>query len=816
MPGMRRELDALIRIPSVSGAGRPRETLLEAHALVDRLFLEAGVSTWTLDLPDTAPVVMGEIPAPPGAPTVLLHSQPPFEPVERDGAVFGRGSADTKSNIFAHLGALLAWDGRPPVGTRVVIEGEEEIGGGAFTTYPPKDPDLFAADVMIIGDMGSLRPGVPTLTVGLRGMANVVVEARTLASAKHSGQYGGGGPDEAEFRELSKVTGPFPTSITTQPSVPLLNVNGEPTGSSIQGAVTVPLTPQQEDLAAQPSRLWVQSGQPGDPLLTGTFGAAYSFAAVRCAVDNLNGDNVEWIGMPEGHANVFCYVFLVKQPPAGGKIIVTKKVEAADGTTTVTGTATFTETVSYTPNGEFSLTATSGAPASATFIRDATTGNMAPWTVVERSTPGWRLRSLECVPSGSSTSVTKITNTGGTAGSAAVTLAGGDTVRCTFTNRLTPPRSIIIAKTTRGGGGRFRYTVTPLDGSAPAKATTIRTSTPGVPVAAAPITFAVPGKYRIQERLPSSSGGKWVLTKVVCNGVRQPLPGHGTGVKVTITKTKGAACSFVNTFTPKGRITLRKRTIDGIGTVGFVVTSAANEAFERTQSATTTVSGPAGTVTATGDPLKPIPLGTYVVQETGMAYTPDGYWTLDSVTCNGHPILAVNGRATIALIVAHPWADCTFENRFISTSGVLPPDPPGPGGVVPVADVAISLAVPGPSRGIVRGTRVNYSSVVRNLGPTAAYNVVARFSGPSAVLPATMSASRGGCTGTTIITCRLGTLLPGERVVITASRMVRKLGSFRLTAVVATSTDETTLLNNVDRVPIRVIAPLGVAVPVTG
>jgi cysteinylglycine-S-conjugate dipeptidase len=254
MPGMRRDLDALIRIPSVSGAGRPRETLLEAHALVDRLFREAGVSTWTLDLPDTAPVVMGEISAPPGAPTVLLYSHydvvpaddlelwdtPPFEPVERDGAVFGRGSADTKSNIVAHLGALRAWDGRPPVGIRVVIEGEEEIGGAGFTTYPPKDPDLFAADVMIIGDMGSVRPGVPTLTVGLRGMANVVVEARTLASAKHSGQYGGaapdalvamiralstlhdangdvavegllreewtgGGPDEAEFRELAEV-----------------------------------------------------------------------------------------------------------------------------------------------------------------------------------------------------------------------------------------------------------------------------------------------------------------------------------------------------------------------------------------------------------------------------------------------------------------------------------------------------------------------------------------------------------------------------------------------------------------------------------
>jgi len=96
---------------------------------------------------------------------------------------------------MAHVGALRAWGGRPPVGVKVVIEGMEEVGGGAVTTYPPQNPQLFDADVMIIGDMGNVRPGVPTLTVALRGMANVTVEARTLASAKHSGLYGGAAPD---------------------------------------------------------------------------------------------------------------------------------------------------------------------------------------------------------------------------------------------------------------------------------------------------------------------------------------------------------------------------------------------------------------------------------------------------------------------------------------------------------------------------------------------------------------------------------------------------------------------------------------------
>lgn len=80
-------------------------------------------------------------------------------------------------------------------GSRVVIEGQEEVGGGALTTYPRAHPEAFAADAMVIGDMGSVRPGVPTLTVALRGMAMATIELTTLGSAKHSGQFGGAAPD---------------------------------------------------------------------------------------------------------------------------------------------------------------------------------------------------------------------------------------------------------------------------------------------------------------------------------------------------------------------------------------------------------------------------------------------------------------------------------------------------------------------------------------------------------------------------------------------------------------------------------------------
>jgi acetylornithine deacetylase/succinyl-diaminopimelate desuccinylase-like protein len=212
MPQLRAELARLVAIPSISASGFPASTrgaLLAAYDEVAALFRSAGATVLEpLRLPDTAPVLLAEIAAPPGAPTVLLYSHydvvpigdesqwrsPPFVATERDGAIYGRGAADTKSNILMHVGALRAWNGRPPVGIRVVIEGQEEVGSD-FTTYPPSQPGLFAADAMVIGDMGSIRPGVPTLTVALRGMAMLTVEARTLAGPKHSGQFGGAAPD---------------------------------------------------------------------------------------------------------------------------------------------------------------------------------------------------------------------------------------------------------------------------------------------------------------------------------------------------------------------------------------------------------------------------------------------------------------------------------------------------------------------------------------------------------------------------------------------------------------------------------------------
>jgi acetylornithine deacetylase/succinyl-diaminopimelate desuccinylase-like protein len=213
MPQLKADLARLVAIPSVSEWGFPAHTraaLLEAHQAVIEILRSAGVGTFgSLELEGTAPVITGEIPAPDGAPTVLLYghydvvpagdegqwTSRPFEATERDGAIYGRGTADSKANILVHVGALRAWNGRPPVGVKLLIEGQEEVGSPLEDGFPAANPEPFRADAVLVADGGSIRAGQPSLTVSLRGDARISVEVRTLASNKHSGQYGGAAPD---------------------------------------------------------------------------------------------------------------------------------------------------------------------------------------------------------------------------------------------------------------------------------------------------------------------------------------------------------------------------------------------------------------------------------------------------------------------------------------------------------------------------------------------------------------------------------------------------------------------------------------------
>jgi acetylornithine deacetylase/succinyl-diaminopimelate desuccinylase-like protein len=94
-----------------------------------------------------------------------------------------------------HLGTLRAFDGQPPVGVKIFLEGEEEMGSAHLGDYLDRYADLLSADVIVIGDGGNWRVGQPALTVSLRGLVGCVVEVRTAANAVHSGVFGGVFPD---------------------------------------------------------------------------------------------------------------------------------------------------------------------------------------------------------------------------------------------------------------------------------------------------------------------------------------------------------------------------------------------------------------------------------------------------------------------------------------------------------------------------------------------------------------------------------------------------------------------------------------------
>jgi acetylornithine deacetylase/succinyl-diaminopimelate desuccinylase-like protein len=205
MPGIRADLDRLIRIPSIAFDGfDPSQVERSAQDVAD-LLRGTGLPDVRVVRAGGQPAVIGRRPAPAGAPTVLLYAhhdvQPvgdltrwmsdPFEPVERDGRLYGRGAADDKAGVMAHVAALRAFGDELPVGVVVFVEGEEEYGSESLEALLREYREDLACDVIVIADSGNWDIGRPALTTSLRGIVNVFVEVSTLDHAVHSGLAGG-------------------------------------------------------------------------------------------------------------------------------------------------------------------------------------------------------------------------------------------------------------------------------------------------------------------------------------------------------------------------------------------------------------------------------------------------------------------------------------------------------------------------------------------------------------------------------------------------------------------------------------------------
>lgn len=210
LPSVRRDLEDLVRIQSVSADPERLSEVEKSAARTLELFRAEGVDAEIVRAFDGAPpAVVGEKRGPEGAPTVLLYAHhdvqpendpadwdsPPYEPTERDGRLYGRGAADDKAGIMAHVGALRALGDDLPVTVRLFIEGEEEVASATLPQLLAQYQDRLRADVIVIADSGNWDIGVPALTTSLRGLIRVDVELRTLTHAVHSGMWGGLAPD---------------------------------------------------------------------------------------------------------------------------------------------------------------------------------------------------------------------------------------------------------------------------------------------------------------------------------------------------------------------------------------------------------------------------------------------------------------------------------------------------------------------------------------------------------------------------------------------------------------------------------------------
>ena len=215
------DLTDLVRIPSVSWPAFDQSHVHRSAEAVADLMRGLGVfddvSIGQAPVADGGelgnPAVLASRAARNGAPTVLLYAHhdvqppgdaddwdsPPYEPTLRGDRLYGRGAADDKAGIMAHVASIRALveahGAEFDLGIAVFIEGEEEAGSLSFANFLDENRDALASDVIVVADSGNWDTETPAITVALRGNVAFRLTVRTLDHAVHSGMFGGAVPD---------------------------------------------------------------------------------------------------------------------------------------------------------------------------------------------------------------------------------------------------------------------------------------------------------------------------------------------------------------------------------------------------------------------------------------------------------------------------------------------------------------------------------------------------------------------------------------------------------------------------------------------
>lgn len=201
------ELFGLIRIPSISSIADHKPEMVRAAEYWKQTILKAGANKAEIIPTAGNPVVYGEKIIDPSKPTVLVYAHydvmpvdpldlwksPPFEPEIRDEKIYARGADDDKGQSFMHAKAFEAMvaTGELPCNVKFMIEGEEEIGSPNLEQFCKDHKEMLKADIILVSDTGMIAQDIPSITVGLRGLAYLEVEVTGPNRDLHSGLFGG-------------------------------------------------------------------------------------------------------------------------------------------------------------------------------------------------------------------------------------------------------------------------------------------------------------------------------------------------------------------------------------------------------------------------------------------------------------------------------------------------------------------------------------------------------------------------------------------------------------------------------------------------
>jgi acetylornithine deacetylase/succinyl-diaminopimelate desuccinylase-like protein len=203
------ELKDFLRIPSISALPEHKSDMVTAAEFLRAELLRIGMENVQLIETEGEPLVYADWLHAAGSPTCLFYGHydvqptdpieewesPPFEPAEQHGNLYARGASDDKGQLYIHIKALESLlhenSGKLPINVRLLMEGEEEVGGKHVSQFVREHSERLRSDFAVVSDTKMVRADIPSLYVGLRGIVYVEIEVNGPSVDLHSGIYGG-------------------------------------------------------------------------------------------------------------------------------------------------------------------------------------------------------------------------------------------------------------------------------------------------------------------------------------------------------------------------------------------------------------------------------------------------------------------------------------------------------------------------------------------------------------------------------------------------------------------------------------------------